>query len=57
LAALENETINIKQYENYIKMVKESKHYSMSYLEKRRKDRDFGKMVKSVKKLKNNKTN
>lgn len=51
LAAIENETINIKQYENYMKLVKESKHYSMSYLERRRKDRDFGKMVKSVKKM------
>ena len=57
MAALENETIEIKQYENYIKMVKESKHYSMSYLEKRRKDRDFSKMVKSAKKIKKNKAN
>lgn len=55
LAALENKIIEIKQYDNYIKMLKESKHYSLSYLEKRRKDRDFGKMVKSVKKIKGNK--
>jgi ribosome biogenesis GTPase len=53
LAALENKSIEMKQYDNYIKMKKESKHYSMSYLEKRRKDKDFGKMVKSAKKLKN----
>lgn len=50
LAALEQGTIERKQYENYIRMLKESRHYSMSYLEKRRKDKDFGKMIKSVKK-------
>lgn len=55
LAALENETIEVKQYENFMKMVKESKHYSMSYTEKRRKDKDFGKMVKYVKKVKDKK--
>lgn len=51
LSALENGTIETKQYENFQKMIKESKHYSMSYLEKRRKDKDFGKMVKSAKKI------
>jgi ribosome biogenesis GTPase len=56
LAALEDKTIPVKQYENFMKMARESKHYSMSYLEKRRKDKDFGKMVKSVKKTKENKT-
>jgi len=56
LAALENETIEMKQYENYIKMTKESKYYAMSYIEKRRKDKDFGKMVKSVKKIKGSKS-
>jgi ribosome biogenesis GTPase len=53
LAALENGTIETKQYENYIKMLKESKHYSMSYLDKRKKDKKFTKMIKSV--VKNNK--
>lgn len=52
LAAVENETIERKQYDNYMKMLKESQYYSLSYLEKRRKDRDFGKMVKSVMKIK-----
>jgi ribosome biogenesis GTPase len=54
LSAVKNRTIELKQYDNFIKMLKESKHYSLSYLEKRRKDRDFGKMVKSVKKVKDN---
>jgi ribosome biogenesis GTPase len=46
LAALHDGLIPKKRYENFIKMVKESKHYSMSYLEKRKKDKDFGKMIK-----------
>jgi len=50
LAALEKGTIEAKQYDNFLRMVKESEYYSMSYLEKRKKDKDFGKMVKSVKK-------
>jgi len=54
LAAIENGTVEVKQYENFLKMVKESKYYSMSYIEKRRKDRDFGKMVKSIKKTMDN---
>lgn len=54
LAALENGKIEVKQYENFLKMVRESKYYSMSYLEKRKKDKAFGKMVKSVKKTMNN---
>ncbi len=55
LVALENGKIEIKQYENFLKMVRESKYYSMSYLEKRKKDKAFGKMVKSVKKTMNDK--
>ena len=31
---------------------KESEHYEMSYLEKRRKDRIFGRFIKSAKKRK-----
>ncbi len=55
LSALEDGRIERKQYENYIKMVRESRHYSMSYHEKRKKDKDFGKMVRTVKKIKDNK--
>jgi ribosome biogenesis GTPase len=46
-----------KRYQNYIKIRKESKYYQMSYLEKRRKDKAFGKMVKSVMKDKKKHTN
>jgi len=48
LAALYEGTIPEKRYENFMKMSRESKHYSMSYLEKRQKDKGFGKMIKSV---------
>ncbi len=41
-----------ERYGNYIKMVKESKHNEMSYLDRRRKDKEFGKMIKHV--MKNN---
>jgi ribosome biogenesis GTPase len=52
LAALEEGTISEKRYQNYIKMKKESDYYEMSYLEKRKKDKAFGKFVKSVMKNK-----
>lgn len=53
LAALNEGAIARKRYENFMKISKESKYHCMSYMEKRKKDRDFGKMVKSV--LKNHK--
>ena len=52
LAALNEGAIPKKRYENYIKMSKESQHYSMSYMDKRKKDKKFTKMVKSVMKKK-----
>ncbi len=48
LAALEDGIISHERYQNYIKMRKESLHYEMSYLEKRRKDKQFGKFCKSA---------
>jgi ribosome biogenesis GTPase len=38
------------RYQNYLKLRKESEFNSMSYIEKRRKDKDFGRFVKAVKK-------
>jgi ribosome biogenesis GTPase len=55
LAAIDDETISVKRYENFMKMARESKYYSMSYLEKRNKDKNFGKMIKSVMKHHKNK--
>lgn len=52
LEAMENGNLNPKRYENYIKLKKESEHYERSYLENRKRDKEFGKMVKEVMKIK-----
>lgn len=54
LPALENGTLSEDRYQNYLRMSRESAYNEMSYLEKRRKDRKFGKMCKSVMKNKKN---
>ena len=48
LAALKEGIITQDRYQNFIKLNKESAFYEMSYLEKKRKDKKFGKFVKSV---------
>jgi ribosome biogenesis GTPase / thiamine phosphate phosphatase len=48
LAAVEQGRISRERYENFTKMRKESEYYEMSYLDKKRKDKKFGKMIKSV---------
>ena len=48
LAAIAAGDLSEQRYQNYLKMKKESEYNRMSYLEKRRKDKSFGKMVKSV---------
>jgi ribosome biogenesis GTPase len=55
LAAVKKGVISEDRYQNYVKMRKESDHYQRSYLEKRQRDKQFGKMVKSVMKHKKNK--
>ena len=54
LEAVENGRLPDERYQNYIKMAKESAYNAMSYLEKRRKDRQFGKLIKTVMKHKTN---
>jgi len=54
LNAVENGQVTETRYQNYVKMKKESIFNEMSYLEKRKKDRQFGKMVKTVMKHKKN---
>lgn len=49
--ALEQGSIDAKRYQNYLKLKKESEFYGMSYREKRKKDKAFGKMVKNYKKM------
>jgi len=47
LAALAVGDLSAQRYKNYLKMKKESEFNQMSYLEKRKKDKDFGKFIKS----------
>jgi ribosome biogenesis GTPase len=52
LAAIEAGELSEQRYQNYLKMKKESEFNQMSYLEKRKRDKRFGKMVKSAMKNK-----
>jgi ribosome biogenesis GTPase len=52
LKAVEDGKLSETRYQNYIKMNKESIYNEMSYLEKRQKDKQFGKFVKNVMKHK-----
>jgi ribosome biogenesis GTPase len=54
LTAVEDGKISIERYQNYLKMKKESDYHEMSYLEKRRKDKEFGKIIKLYMKHKKN---
>ncbi len=49
-AAVENGELSEDRYSSYIKLKKESDYYEMSYLDKRKKDRAFGRFIKSAKK-------
>jgi len=48
LKAVGNGQVPEKRYQNFIKMKKESIYNEMSYLEKRKKDKQFGKLIKTV---------
>jgi ribosome biogenesis GTPase len=52
LAAITDGVLDEQRYRNYVKMKNESAFYDMSYSEKRKKDKAFGKMVRSVMKSK-----
>ncbi|MGA1797128.1 MAG: ribosome small subunit-dependent GTPase A [bacterium] len=55
LAALAEGTISQGRYQNYVKMKKESAYHEMSYVEKRHRDKRFGRFCKSVMKHKKDK--
>lgn len=55
LAALSAGDISNERYESYMKLARESAFHEMSFLEKKQKDKAFGKMVKTVMKNKRNK--
>ncbi len=52
MAAINARELDEQRYKNYVKMKNESAFHDMSYSEKRKKDKEFGKMVKSVMKSK-----
>ena len=52
LAAVEEGALPADRYENYLKMTRESAFHEMSYLEKRKKDKQFARHCKSVMKQK-----
>ncbi len=47
--AVKNGELSGKRYQNYLKVRKESEFFEMSYLERRKKDKAFGKMCREVK--------
>ena len=52
LAAIEEGMLSQEHYENHMKLTKESEFHDMSYHDKRKKDREFGRFIKSAKKHK-----
>jgi ribosome biogenesis GTPase len=52
LSAIESGELPEQRYRNYLKLKQETAFNEMSYLEKRKKDKRFGKMVKDVMKEK-----
>ena len=52
LAAIKAGDLSEQRYQNYLKMKKESEFNQMTYLEKRKKDKSFGKLIKSTMKNK-----
>ena len=52
LAAVETGELSEERYRSYLKLRNESEYHEMSYLDKRKKDRAFGRYVKSVMKHK-----
>lgn len=55
LAALESGELDEDRFAHYLKLQREAAHYERSYLERRQRDKEFGKMVKSVLKGKGDK--
>jgi ribosome biogenesis GTPase len=55
LEAIEDGTLTIEELDNFKKLERQSAHFTSTVAEKRKKDKDFGKMIKYV--LKNKKKN
>jgi ribosome biogenesis GTPase len=48
LAAVSNGKLSKDRYSSYMKLKKESEYHEMSYVDKRKKDRAFGRFIKSA---------
>ncbi|MCR8669202.1 ribosome small subunit-dependent GTPase A [Aestuariibaculum sp. M13] len=57
ISAIEKGEIEESFFENYLKMEREKEHFESTVAEKRKKDKDFGKMIKHYKKSKNSNRN
>lgn len=55
LAALERGDLDADRFEHYLKLQREAAYYQRSYVERRQRDKEFGKMVKSIMKGKGDK--
>lgn len=53
-SAIARDELEPAHFQNYLKLKKESEFHEMSGLEKRKKDREFGKLVRSVQKVRGN---
>lgn len=54
LAAIENNELDPDSYANFMKMEKEKMHFESDALERKKKDKDLGKLIKRTKKQKRN---
>jgi len=48
LAAIANGNLTEERYQSYLKLKKESEYHALSYVDKRKKDRAFGRFIKSA---------
>ncbi|MBA4311365.1 MAG: ribosome small subunit-dependent GTPase A [Chlorobiaceae bacterium] len=48
LTAVQAGDLSEERYQSYVKLMKESKFHQMSYVERRKKDKQFGKMIKTA---------
>lgn len=51
IESVSNGEIDSDSYDNYLKMEKEKEHFESTIVEKRKKDKDLGKMIKQFKKI------
>jgi len=48
LLAVQDGSLSEARYQSYMKLIKESKFHEMTYVERRKKDKQFGRMVKTT---------